>query len=825
MIDRDSLKKTVSNRLSLIIPALLLLIFLGIGIYYFQFYLKNNKTSPAKSQTVTPSSAPAQNLSTSTSLAGNLPQFAQYQEKKTVVTPAIAKYTLSAQELINIREIEKGTQKNLSPAQLNALSAPGFFLTPAENKLQNGDEEIDFRGGGTVDEFLFHYKDIAGKYSPEERLPENTVFVTSDLLLHVFHVYLDRTFQYIEETKFHPKLKDLTDMLYQQSLSEYDKTADTQLKASFSRLSAFFLVPKIILETSVDIYNQKQQTYNPENTQQETEQITQKDETVDKPENILVKLDTYKDKLPPTVYQRAQEELQLINQAEGTSPSPLFGEFKNNQLEDYTQFKPRSHYQKNSLLRSYWKAMIWYGRNGFLIKSDALTMDAIIQTMLLKKNAQALNLWESIYLPTVFFVGKSDDLTIYDYNDLIIKIYGESANFGDLANKDKLGLFKEELKKLAGPKIQSSIVMVVPDAQTKEEVLLETMSFRFMGQRFIPDSFIFSSLTRGDEAPDKETGQKLPAVPTALMPLSIFGSNRAQVYLDKWISQKAPDSDKVIAKEKKKLEDAFGKLGIKDWNQNLYWSWLYTLKSLFQTFSEGYPMFMQSEAWNDKDLNTALGSYTELRHDTLLYAKQSYAELGGARELPTPPPVPKGYIEPNIVLLNRIIALAQMTKQGLETTQVMPEEQKSKIEQFIESLTFYREIVKKELTNQVITDDEFEKLRVSTLRLNDVLTPPSTMLQYMKASEARSGLIADVHTAMNINEILYEATGIPNIIYVAVKDANGTRLTRGVTYSYYEFTHPFGERLSDADWQANIYEGKNNFPLPSKPEWAKSLEK
>ena len=145
----------------------------------------------------------------------------------------------------------------------------------------------------------------------------------------------------------------------------------------------------------------------------------------------------------------------------------------------------------------------------------------------------------------------------------------------------------------------------------------------------------------------------------------------------------------------------------------------------------------------------------------------------------------------------------------------------------IKSLIFYRDIAKKELVNQVISDDDFEKLRVSALMLNGVLTPPLFNLQYMKASEARAGLIADVHTAMTqqVQEILYEATGIPNIIYVAVKDANGTRLTRGVAYSYYEFTRPFGERLSDADWQANIYEGKNNFPLPQKPEWTKSLEK
>jgi len=346
-----------------------------------------------------------------------------------------------------------------------------------------------------------------------------------------------------------------------------------------------------------------------------------------------------------------------------------------------------------------------------------------------------------------------------------------------------------------------------------------------MGQRFIPDSFIFSQLTQGDTAPDPETGQKLPAIPTALMPMSIFDSQRAETHLLDWIAKNAPDSDKVIAKEKKKLADVFTQLEVTDWTQNLYWSWLYTLKSLFQAFSDGYPMFMQNEAWNDKDLNSSLGSWTELRHDTLLYAKQSYAELGAAGPPEEQPPVPKGYVEPNLQFLNRVIALAQMTQDGLTKNNVLPEEQKWKVEQLIEVFKFYREIAGKELKNEKISEDEFEELRTSHTKLNRCLQPATG--SFIKASEARSGLIADVHTAMTMakQEILYEATGIPHIIFVAVKDTNGTRLTRGVVYSYYEFTRPFGERLSDQDWQGVVYEGKVDFSLPSVPDWIKPLAK
>ena len=72
-----------------------------------------------------------------------------------------------------------------------------------------------------------------------------------------------------------------------------------------------------------------------------------------------------------------------------------------------------------------------------------------------------------------------------------------------------------------------------------------------------------------------------------------------------------------------------------DWAQNLYWNWLYTLLPLLEPKGEGWPVFMQNQAWTDKSLNTALGSWAELRHDTILYAKQSETE----KSIPPVPPV------------------------------------------------------------------------------------------------------------------------------------------------------------------------------------------
>lgn len=796
----------------------IVLLFVAIGSVIGYYFLTH---TPRYKETV--NQEPPTRLQTTRSLDTQTLRFAEFNEKTITITPAVPHHTLAFRELANAAAIGNAASISLDKNKQDALVQPGFFITPGTNMVANGDSEIDFNHGGVVDEFIMHYAAIAGDTAAEKRKPENTVFITSDYLLHVFHVFLDRTFQYVEQTEFQPKLLQLTTMLYDTSLAEYQNASEGKLKDSFGRVSVFFLVPKVYLETTSKPQLDRFAT-NPEEELQHSEA----DQQVDSEANIGATLEKYKGNLPPVLYETAKAEITLISQAQTAASSPLYGVYKPKELEDYTQYKPRSHYEKNSVLRSYWKAMIWYGRKGLTTDSDELTLDATIMSSLLtntsSNNQSALQLWKDIYLPTVFFVGKSDDLSVYDYQQVLNTVYGDQFQYIDLVDTTKFNQLKQEIEDLPGPMIQSSIVSVSP-GETKQEALEKTKSFRLMGQRFIPDSYMFSSLTQGDEAPDPETGQQLPTTPTALMVMKLMGSKHADKYLQTWIQDNWPDSDRVLAKEIAKLDTQFSNLTKNDWTQNLYWSWLYTIQSLFTEFTSGYPQFMQSTAWNDKDLHTSLGSWTELRHDTLLYAKQSYAEMGGAPgEIPTPPPVPKGYVEPNLAFLNRVIALAEMTRDGLEANNVLPSGQKYKLEELIKHFTFYRDIAEKELQNTIISDDDFEKLRVSYVYVNNTLTPPDGG-SYMPAREARAGLIADVHTAASQRrrEILYEATGIPNIIYVAVKDANGTRLTRGVTYSYYEFTRPLGERLSDSDWQGVMYENQSTFPSPSSPEWYHAL--
>jgi hypothetical protein len=148
----------------------------------------------------------------------------------------------------------------------------------------------------------------------------------------------------------------------------------------------------------------------------------------------------------------------------------------------------------------------------------------------------------------------------------------------------------------------------------------------------------------------------------------------------------------------------------------------------------------------------------------------------------------------------------------------MPAVFQDRFDRFVEYSQFFRDLAEKELTGADISDDDFEKLRVSgqaLKRLAEALPG-----EELTTKERRAGIIADIHTDAVDGEILYEATGKPYIIYVAVSDQNGTRLTRGLSYNHYELTGPLTERYSDEDWQERVYVNGN---LPPADAWSREI--
>ncbi len=719
----------------------------------------------------------------------------EYIPENTVVTPQAKTAATQIAQLENFTLFDQANP--FSDAQKSRLDVSQFVIVKNNDQFFELDPTTPV---GRTDDWGRLYGKIGGG-AIWDRAQDNAVFVTTDYVAHVFHRLLEKELEYLEKNFLYKTVSELTASLYEKSVDGYNQSTDPLEKASFGRLTAFFAVPKVMLETAiVDL------------------EFEGTDPASDKIETMLINLRKIESEMSASAFQAAGRELNLIIEAKEVVPSPLFGAAQESiglQLsEDYTQYQPRSHYNKNSLLRTYFRVMMWYGRANFMVKSPELTRDAMHMVQFFTDEQVADN-WRKIYNPITFLVGESDDLTWLDYLSAVDlpKLALSTAQVTSAQSK---------LEALRAPEVMGSVVTGTRVTKmSKEELQSSTKGFRLFGQRTVADAVIFTKLTQGQELPDEKTGQSLPSNTTSLFVAATLGLPAAEPLATQWIEQEAPLSAAVLADRRDQLKTQFESLDESAWTKNIYWSWLYTINALGmskQELATGYPLFMQNDFWLQKNLQTALGTWTELKHDTLLYAKQSYAEMGAGGDGDIPA-VPHGYVEPNIKFFDRLIALQKMKMKGLSAYSLTDGVFEWRNQELLSNLEFFRTIAVKELQNEPITDDEFEQLRLAPGAMSSLMAvlPGEEQLE----AAARSALIADVHTDTVRGKILYQATGIPDFIYVAINDIYGPRLTKGLVYRHYEFEQPLSKRQTDEQWQAKVYQGTE--AVPNLATWANSL--
>jgi hypothetical protein len=481
--------------------------------------------------------------------------------------------------------------------------------------------------------------------------------------------------------------------------------------------------------------------------------------------------------------------------------------------EDFTQFIPRGHYTRSELLSNYFQAMMWYGRVSFRLQPNSPlvsnekgmnnTAQAILLSLALTEEVSSLSgsptgivVWDAIYEPTAFFVGSADDLVPSDYLEVIEDIYGTVVDISDLDDDLSLEQFIDQALALREPLILGH---PMPDTAS----LNQTMGLRFMGQRYIPDSFILGQLVYEDVGT-----QLLPRLmPMGLDVMAAFGSERAWELLD---DEKSYEN---YVSQMEMLWDNIGNMTVEEWTHNLYYLWIYSLLPLLSNPGVGYPLFMQSESWVDKQLSTALASWAELRHDTILYAKQSYtAQLSGMPELV------RGYVEPVPVLYARLASLCNMMITGLESRGLLATVMETKLNLLHSVLLDLQTISIKELEGIALTDEEYRLIESSGELLGSIVALPTDDILLSDADDDMA-VIADVHTDPNMEEVLEVGVGRPSVILVAVLVNGEVILTQGGVMSYYEFTWPMNDRLTDESWQDMLELGTE----PPLPSWTESF--
>ena len=587
-------------------------------------------------------------------------------------------------------------------------------------------------------------------------------FITTDLYLQAFHMYFSYILKSLEKQHIIPTLEMLCHSFNAACIKLAEQTEDESLKDMAEHAATFYAIPYYLL--------------------------TNKTLTV------------------PSKYETEyQEEIEHINKQEDNFSD--FLSYKDAYFQ-YSLFKPRGHYTREPQLQAYFKAMMWLQTACFCREQQEQLKRSIFQAAVLctyKSIDQTplIKLYQHIYTPLTFLMGEADNLSIFDIARILEK--NNAIHIEDALTAGQIEKVNQALIELAKHKnnIKPQIEITCRD------------KINFMPQRYLSDNEVIQKLV--DVNPNSQR-----AYPKGLDVFATFGTGTAESLLIDFY--KEPNNWSEYSKELQQLKDKFKTS--KSTQLSVYELWMKSLLTMQQT-DKNNPGFMQTPEWGYKNLNTALASWAELKHDAILYGEQPMAaECGGAGP---PDPIVVGYVEPNLPFWRKMENILQATRLILQQNDCMTDDLKGKTDQLNDYVTFLIQVTEKELRGEKLTEPEYRTLEYMGSSIEyftlSVVDPDLHLDDWslVQGPDKSIAIVAGIYTrnirGCNKNGILHIATGNANNIYVVVEIEGNLYLTRGATFSYYEFVQPLGTRLTDEEWQKMLEEKK----APAVPEWMKSI--
>ncbi|HEX2659100.1 MAG TPA: DUF3160 domain-containing protein [Polyangia bacterium] len=504
--------------------------------------------------------------------------------------------------------------------------------------------------------------------------------------------------------------------------------------------------------------------------------------------------------------------LQKANAASGVTDISLFGVTR---TEDFSQFTPRGHYTDSPALTTYFKAMIWLGRfdqRMIETKNDGSQVfrrrqfdGALGMSQLLGVGTNQAR-WNALDTAIGAFVGESDSMKPTEFPALLAKL-GAS----DLAAVKALDDATISAALVTGNFGAQRIASHVMIAGVHDQAFPLSRSFLLLGQRYVVDSHVFSNVVY-DRVPPSTT-KRLRMLPDPLdVAFAAMGNNQAATLLTAGLNtfEYAPAlaSMRVLVDEH----------GDDYWGANLYNGWLSALRALTPTAGgqSGPFSIASTEPWGRRLLNTQLASWAELRHDTILYVKQSYS--GGVTCA-----FPDALVEPNPAFFGKLADLAtkgQAVAAALEgsgtgptaptvlkgaadyfqhlgmvaaTLKGMAEAQAAGTPFSAEQMAFINETVKVQLVGcgSKAGVGWYPKLFFS----------PDNAIDFHPT-------IADVHTAPTdeaggpVGNVVHVGTGWARLMVVTANTCEGPKAYAGLASSYFEKVTQNFERIDDLTWNS-----------------------
>mgnify|MGYP000104584668 CR=1 FL=1 len=495
-----------------------------------------------------------------------------------------------------------------------------------------------------------------------------------------------------------------------------------------------------------------------------------------------------------------------VKSATNSTSFELFGVER---LTDLSQFKPRGHYTATPELQQYFHAMMWLGRvdlrlletqrNGEQVFRRR-SYDAMLAINDLMEGSTRAN-WDHIAKAIDVFVGKSDSMRVPEVAQLVTDLGGSAA-----------------ASSASDPKIRAAIVaggygeqQIANDFQENaiDQPLPLNRSFALFGQAYVVDSDVFSRVVYA-RVRNRWMPNPLDAAFAAL------GNDQAVALLAPELATAGYPGALNTARTLIDSHDAAF------WDSSFYNLWLKAIRALSptpdmsQVTTKGMPEVAGTEAWGRRILNTQLGSWAELRHDTLLYAKQSYTDIPACA-------FPDAYVEPYPEFFAALQTYAEHSAPLVDVARTVSPDFAASVASYFENLrnaaTVLRGMAENQRLGTAFTAEQMAFINQAVVVEQEsavcvTIEVPNGWYSKLFFDPATSIVldptIADVHTqpadaAGNpVGNVLHVATAYPRLMVTTVDTCNGPRTYAGMAFSYHEQITTNFVRKTDDEWSQEI---------------------
>ncbi len=682
----------------------------------------------------------------------------------------------------------------ISEEQEEMMKEYGFSIAEMNPEGITEQREMMEKNGMISEGFIGGFEDF---YCEKVYRPDLPVFVTTDSILHLFHVVFDCSLRMVEYQTFYPMIFNVTQYAFTESLSDYNSIPhnDSVKYWAVRNATVYFAVAMSL--------------------------ISGKNAAV--PGDLAMDVNFYLNEI-------YAEEPRFVTagswQYPGDSADVKY---------DFTQFTVRGHYVGIPRLEQYFRTMMWYGNFPICVPRNDETYSwglshiddaaAVYARDILKQNPLYFDKWMMLYNVTSALVGESDSINPLNLETALHNAFGDSDQYLVLvAAPGGLATLRNELTKPEyAQKILGQALVASGYAPVRYPIV-----FQFMGQRYVPDSFMFQMLC-WDKVGYGPSGRRI--MPKGLDVFAVLGSERAYDLL-------VPDFGYANYTENlATLTSTFENLTEEEWTHSSYMTWMHSLQSLIDVeYDASYPDFMRSSAWQDEKLNTASGSWAQLRHDTLLYAKQTYIPVLICS-------YPEAFVEPNPTFYSRMQELSEKT---IEAFSMLPTNSAAPIIPYysetivMDSLETIKNVTQKletistkELAKQPLTSEETDFIKQIAYTVEgcgenvvgwyiDTIQDIAQAANYTQLLDVP--VIADVATFPPgdqdyLPQILHVGVGYVNALVVLYPLPNGTLVAAvGPVFSYYEFPLIGTQRLNDNEWKTMLtWDNRSEY----MPAWIK----